>query len=189
MIRFALTERYSFHPVSFHRRKTNIGRYFVTCVPISQRICYRCFRMVVYDFDELCKFYEANVMNARKMHNAIVLPLFIQRYRERIRARNKFTYSRITNFAGGGREGGGRKNRNICNFCNPFESIRNNTYIHVSLNYPNLVGNVQDKYIHARIPRGDVLILSFRTFSRDPRTSVNLTVDLVSDTLLPRKHR
>lgn len=51
-------------------------------------------------------------------------------------------------------EGGGRKNRNICNFCNPFESIRNNTYIHVSLNYPNLVGNVQDKYIHARIPRG-----------------------------------
>lgn len=86
-------------------------------------------------------------------------------------------------------EGGGRKNRNICNFCNPFESIRNNTYIYVSLNYPNLVGNVQDKYIHARIPRGDVLILSFRTFSRDPRTSVNLTVDLVSDTLLPRKHR
>lgn len=86
-------------------------------------------------------------------------------------------------------EGGGWKNRNICNFCNPFESIRNNTYIHVSLNYPNLVGNVQDKYIHARIPRGDVLILSFRTFSRDPRTSVNLTVDLVSDTLLPPKHR
>lgn len=86
-------------------------------------------------------------------------------------------------------EGGGRKNRNICNFCNPFESIRNNTYIYVSLNYPNLVGNVQDKYIHARIPRGDVLILSFRTFSRDPRTSVNLTVDLVSDTLLPPKHR
>lgn len=62
--------------------------------------------MVVYDFDELCKFYEANVMNTRKMHNAIVLPLFIQRYRERIRARNKFTYSRITNFAGGG---GGRR--------------------------------------------------------------------------------
>lgn len=79
---------------------------------------------------------------------------------ERIRARNKFVFT-YYKFC----EGGRWKNRDICNFCNPFESIQN-IYIYIT-SYPNLVETKRTN-IFTFESQEDVLILSFRTFSRDP---------------------
>lgn len=101
---------------------------------------------------------------------------------ERIRARNKFVFT-YYKFC----EGGRWKNRDICNFCNPFESIQN-IYIYIYYELSESYRNEEDKYIHVRIPGGCTYTVVSNILAR-PRTSVNLTVDLVSDTLLPPKHR
>lgn len=67
-------------------------------------------------------------------------------------------------------------------------SNRYRIYIYIYYELSESCRNEEDKYIHVRIPGGCTYTVVSNILAR-PRTSVNLTVDLVSDTLLPPKHR